>query len=108
MRVVGQRVSQCTDRSRCVTLQALQHLEMQLINVACDDPGAAIGANMALPLLQERLDVCARKHAEEKALLAQEALFHTEVSPISPLSRVSSRPPCPQCPSCGRVQRYAL
>lgn len=52
---------------------------MQLINVACDDPGAAIGANMALPLLQERLDACARKYAEQKALLAQEALFNTEV-----------------------------
>ena len=61
--------------------QALQHLEMQLINVACDDPGASIGANMALPLLQERLDGAARRFAEEKALEAQEALFHTEVRP---------------------------
>ena len=52
---------------------------MQLINVACDDPGAAIGANMALPLLQDRLDACARKFAEERALEAQEALFLTEV-----------------------------
>ena len=60
-------------------MQALQHLEMQLINVACDDPGAAIGANMALPLLQDRLDACARKYAEERALEAQEALFLTEV-----------------------------
>ena len=31
---------------------ALQHLEMALINVACDDPGAAIGAQLVLPLLQ--------------------------------------------------------
>lgn len=31
---------------------ALQHLEMALVNVACDDPGAAIGAQLALPLLQ--------------------------------------------------------
>lgn len=31
---------------------ALQHLEMALINTACDDPGAAIGAQLALPLLQ--------------------------------------------------------
>lgn len=33
---------------------ALQHLEMALVNTACDDPGAAIGAQLALPLLQVR------------------------------------------------------
>ena len=71
-------------------MQALQHLEMQLINVACDDPGAAIGANMALPLLQDRLDACARKYAEERALEAQEALFLTEV-PLRSLYRHSSQ-----------------
>ena len=77
--------------------QALQHLEMQLINVACDDPGASIGANMALPLLQERLDACARKYAEEKALEAQEALFHTEVCPVmlgSKTKALTSEPHC--------------
>lgn len=31
---------------------ALQHLEMFLLNVACDDPGAAIGTQLVLPLLQ--------------------------------------------------------
>lgn len=31
---------------------ALQHLEMSLVNTACDDPGAAIGSQLALPLLQ--------------------------------------------------------
>ena len=67
------------DAQLLLSPQALQHLEMQLINVACDDPGAAIGANMALPLLQDRLDACARKFAEERALEAQEALFLTEV-----------------------------
>jgi hypothetical protein len=33
---------------------ALQHLEMALVNTACDDPGAAVGAQLALPLLQVR------------------------------------------------------
>ena len=31
---------------------ALVHLQNHLINVACDDPGAAIGAQVALPILQ--------------------------------------------------------
>eukprot|EP00955_Chlamydomonas_euryale_P017647 188644-Chlamydomonas_euryale.AAC.2 len=35
---------------------ALQHLEMQLLNTACDDPGAVIGMQLALPLLQVRLN----------------------------------------------------
>lgn len=39
---------------------ALQHLEMALINVACDDPGAAIGAQLVLPLLQVPDLCCAR------------------------------------------------
>ena len=30
----------------------LTHLQSQLINMACDDPGAVIGAEVALPLLQ--------------------------------------------------------
>ncbi len=30
----------------------LFHLENQLMNVACDDPGAAIGVQLALPILQ--------------------------------------------------------
>ena len=30
----------------------LFHLESQLMNVACDDPGAAIGVQLALPILQ--------------------------------------------------------
>ena len=33
---------------------ALAHLELALVNVACDDPGAAVGAQLALPLLQAR------------------------------------------------------
>jgi hypothetical protein len=31
---------------------ALQHLELALLNVACDDPGTPIGAQLILPLLQ--------------------------------------------------------
>ena len=31
-------------------------LETQLINVACEDPGAVVGTHLILPLLQERLD----------------------------------------------------
>jgi hypothetical protein len=31
---------------------ALQHLELFLVNVACDDPGATIGSQLVLPLLQ--------------------------------------------------------
>jgi hypothetical protein len=31
---------------------AIQHLEMQLVNVACDDPGIAIGSQLILPALQ--------------------------------------------------------
>ena len=34
----------------------LCHLEAQPINVACDDPGAATGTHLVLPLLRERLD----------------------------------------------------
>ena len=30
----------------------LLHLQNQLMHVACDDPGAAIGAQLALPILQ--------------------------------------------------------
>lgn len=30
----------------------LQHLEMHLLNTACDDPGATIGMHLALPMLQ--------------------------------------------------------
>ena len=57
----------------------LAHLELALINVACDDPGAAVGAQLALPLLQERLDACAREHAAQRAAAAQEAIIRAEV-----------------------------
>jgi hypothetical protein len=37
---------------------ALQHLELFLVNVACDDPGATIGSQLVLPLLQVRMRSC--------------------------------------------------
>lgn len=58
---------------------ALQHLEMGLINVACDDPGAAIGAHLALPLLQERLDAQALLFADKRAVEAEEDIIRMEV-----------------------------
>lgn len=58
---------------------ALQHLEMFLINVACDDPGAAIGSQLALPILQERLDVKAMEFAAEKAREAEIEIIAMEV-----------------------------
>eukprot|EP00967_Tisochrysis_lutea_P037380 scaffold44939_cov18-Tisochrysis_lutea.AAC.1 len=30
----------------------IQHLEMHIINAACDDPGTALGSQLLLPLLQ--------------------------------------------------------
>ena len=57
----------------------LHHLEAQLINVACDDPGAAIGAQLALPLLQERLDAKAQEFARQKAAQAEEDIIKMEV-----------------------------
>ncbi len=60
----------------------LHHLEAQLINVACDDPGAAIGAQLALPLLQERLDAKAQDFARQKAAQAEEDIIKMEVGQV--------------------------
>ena len=57
----------------------LQHLEMHLINVACDDPGATIGAQLALPMLQERLDAQAREFADRRATEAELLIVQMEV-----------------------------
>lgn len=59
---------------------ALQHLEMQLINVACDDPGVLIGGQLALPLLQERLDGRGLEAAAQRAKLAEDEVLRMEVS----------------------------
>jgi hypothetical protein len=57
----------------------LQHLEMQLLNIACDDPGAVIGGQLALPLLQERLDTLALAFAAQRAKLAEDEVLRMEV-----------------------------
>lgn len=59
---------------------ALQHLEMFLLNVACDDPGAAIGTQLVLPMLQERLDGAALAFKAERAKMAEDEIIAMEVS----------------------------
>jgi hypothetical protein len=61
---------------------ALQHLEMQLINVACDDPGAIIGTQLALPLLQDRLDQRGLEYAAQRAKLAEDEVLRMEVGRV--------------------------
>ena len=69
----------------------LAHLEGALINVSCDDPGAPIGQQLALPLLQERLDAKARDYAAQRAAAAEEAIIKEEVPTVaSPCTA-----PCP-------------
>lgn len=58
---------------------ALAHLENQVVNVACDDPGAAIGSQLVLPLLQDRLDGRALEYAAARAAEAEEAVIRMEV-----------------------------
>ena len=60
----------------------LAHLEGALINVSCDDPGAPIGQQLALPMLQERLDARARGYAAQRAAAAEEAIIKEEVRPL--------------------------
>ena len=57
----------------------LAHLEGALINVSCNDPGAVVGQQLALPILQERLDAKAREYAAQRAAAAEEAIIKEEV-----------------------------
>lgn len=57
----------------------MQHLELFLVNVACDDPGAAIGSQLVLPLLQDRLDGAALEYKAERAKMAEEEIIAMEV-----------------------------
>ncbi|GAB4814795.1 hypothetical protein N2152v2_001841 [Parachlorella kessleri] len=57
---------------------ALQHVENFVVNVACDDPGAAVGAQLVLPLLQERLDARALEFAAQRAEQAQQEVMRME------------------------------
>ena len=58
---------------------AAQHLLQFAINVACDDPGIAIGQNIVLPYLQEKLDLKGLDWANEKAAAAQDEVIRMEV-----------------------------
>ncbi len=58
----------------------VQHLEMQLLNVACDDPGILVGVQLVLPVMQERLDASGRQFAAERAKLAESEIIRMEVS----------------------------
>lgn len=49
------------------------------MNVACDDPGAAIGSQLVLPLLQDRLDGAALEYKAERAKMAEEEIIAMEV-----------------------------
>jgi hypothetical protein len=69
------QVEKRLEEGRCV----LQHLEVHLINVACDDPGAVVGAQLALPLLQEALEARALEHAAERARAAEDEVLRMEV-----------------------------
>lgn len=54
-------------------------LPTQLLNASCDDPGAVIGLQLALPIIQERLDARALQFAEERAKMAEEEVIRMEV-----------------------------
>lgn len=58
---------------------AILYLEQNLLNVSCDDPGAALGLNVVLPLLQDRLDDVAAAHAAREADRVQAELLQQTV-----------------------------
>eukprot|EP01025_Chloroclados_australasicus_P049752 TRINITY_DN5689_c0_g2_i1.p1 TRINITY_DN5689_c0_g2~~TRINITY_DN5689_c0_g2_i1.p1 ORF type:complete len:1116 (-),score=154.62 TRINITY_DN5689_c0_g2_i1:1122-4469(-) len=63
---VSQRLQQLSQKVIEGTA-ALHHLEMNLINLACEDPGALISMHLALPIIQKKLYHAARSHAEKRA-----------------------------------------
>lgn len=71
----------------------LQHLEMFLLNVACDDPGAATGTQLVLPMLQERLDGAALAFKAERAKMAEDEIIAMEVRTYSTVAVASSGDP---------------
>ena len=84
----------------------LFHLESQLMNVACDDPGAAIGVQLALPILQVScacVDTLLRW--ESDANLLGEVHLTWTCAP-STLGSVQWMPPRDMC--CGRRHCGAL
>ncbi len=68
----------------CLLPPLLQHVENFVVNVACDDPGAAVGTQLVLPLLQERLDVRALEYAAQRAEQAQQEVIRMEVRSALP------------------------
>ncbi len=64
--------------------------------MACDDPGAAISAQLALPLLQERLYAQAMEFAAACAAEADQAILMMKVRRTLPTPHVTkayTRPP---------------
>ena len=60
------------ERCQAANRAALIHLEAQVINVACDDPGRAVGATVLLPMLRERIESQAYAHFNKHVLLAEQ------------------------------------
>ncbi len=50
----------------------LPFLEAYLLNLACDDPGTIIGAQLVLPFLQKRLLATAQEYHQQKAVKDEE------------------------------------
>ena len=51
---------------------ALIHLEAQVIDVACDDPGRLVGNLVLLPMLRERLESQAQEYYNQDVLQEQQ------------------------------------
>lgn len=69
------------ERFHAANRAALIHLEAQVINVACDDPGRAVGSSVLLPILRDRIESQAYAHYNRDVLLAEQ-----KVCPTSHLS----------------------
>ena len=54
-------------------------LSVQLINVAYDDPATALGSELILPMLQERIDARGEEWEKKKAAKALEDILEEEV-----------------------------
>jgi len=65
------------ERWQAANRAALIHLEAQVINVACDDPGRAVGATVLLPMLRERIESQAYAHYNKDVLLAEQRVRPT-------------------------------
>ncbi len=59
---------------------ALIHLEAQVIDVACDDPGRAVGSTVLLPMLRHRIETKAYEYYNRDILQAEQQVFHSVLS----------------------------